>query len=122
MKKFAPIMLIIGLLTIAVGVLMPIMTNNPFGMTFRYVFAVGAALTLIARFMEPSAPAGTPVRIKRLMRLESWSSLLFCVAAFFAFYSAPVIRDWLAFTLAGAAIQIYSSIALNIAASKSAKK
>ena len=37
MKKFAPIMLIIGLLTIAVGVLMPIMTNNPFGMTFRYV-------------------------------------------------------------------------------------
>ena len=56
------------------------------------------------------------------MRLESWSSLLFCVAAFFAFYSAPVIRDWLAFTLAGAAIQIYSSIALNIAASKSAKK
>lgn len=122
MKKFAPIMLIIGLVTIAVGVLIPIMTNNPFGMAFRYVFAAGAALTIIARFLEPSAPAGTPIRIKRLMRMESWSSLLFCVAAFFAFYSAPTIRDWLAFTLAGAALQIYSSIALNIAASKSAKK
>ena len=122
MKKFAPIMLIIGLLTIAAGVLMPIMSGRPDGTAFRYVFAVGAGLTIIARFMEPSAPAGTPIRIKRLMRLESWSSLLFCVAAFFAFYSAPIIRDWLAFTLAGAALQIYSSIMLNIAASKSAKK
>lgn len=122
MKKFAPLMLIAGLVAIAAGVLIPIITNNPFGMTFRYVYSAGAALTILARFFEPSAPAGTPLRIKRLLRLEAWSALLFCVAAFFAFYSAPLLRDWLAFTLAGAAIQIYCSIALNIAAAKSNRK
>lgn len=122
MKKFSPILLIVGLLAIVAGVLIPIMTNNPFGDTFRYVFAAGAALTLLARLLEPAAPQGTPIRIKRLMRLESWSSLLFCVAAFFAFYSAPQLRDWLAFTLAGAAIQIYSSLSINIIAAKQARK
>ncbi len=122
MRKFAPIILIIGLVAIAAGVLIPIMTNNPFGMTFRYVYSVGAALTLLARFMEPSPGPGTPIRIKRLMRLEAWSALLFCVAAFFAFYSAPMLRDWLAFTLAGAAIQIYSSLAISIISAKSAKR
>ena len=122
MKKFSPILLIVGLLAIVAGVLIPIMTNNPFGDTFRYVYAAGAALTLLARIFEPKAPQGTPTRIKRLMRLESWSSLLFCVAAFFAFYSAPQLRDWLAFTLAGAAIQIYSSLSINIIAAKQARK
>lgn len=115
-------MLIIGLLAIAVGVLIPIMTNNPFGDTFRYVYSAGAVLTLLARLFEPAPEAGTHIRIKRLLRLESWSALLFCVAAFFAFYSAPQLRDWLAFTLAGAAIQIYCTIALSIVSAKLAKK
>lgn len=95
---------------------MPIVTNNIVDMTFRYVYAAGALITLVARLLEPAMPASTPLRIKRLKRLESWSSLMFCVAAFFAFYpTPPVIRDWLAFTLAGAAIQIYSFIALTLA-------
>lgn len=122
MKKFTPIMLIVGLVAIAAGVLIPILTNNPFGTTFRYIYSAGALLTLLARLFEPAPAAGTPVRIKRLLRLESWSSLLFCVAAFFAFYSAPQLRDWLAFTLAGAAIQIYSSIALSLIAGKSNRR
>lgn len=122
MKKFTPIMLIIGLVVIAAGVLIPIVNNDPFGMTFRYVYSAGALLTLLARLFEPAPAQNTPVRIKRLLRLESWSALLFCVAAFFAFYSAPQLRDWLAFTLAGAAIQIYSSIAISIIAGKSRRK
>lgn len=122
MKKLSPILLIAGLVCVAAGVLMPIMSNDPFGMTFRYVFAVGALLTLLARLFQPSVAPGTPVRIKRLLRLESWSALLFCVAAFFAFYSAPALRDWLAFTLAGAAIQVYCSIAIGMVAKKSTRK
>lgn len=122
MKKVASILLIVGLLAIVAGVLIPIMTNNPFGNAFRYVYAAGAGLTLLSNFFEPAAPQSVPIRIKRLMRLESWSSLLFCVAAFFAFYSAPQLRDWLAFTLAGAAVRIYSSIAINIIAAKQTRK
>lgn len=103
---------------VAAGVLMPILSNNPFNDTFRYVYAAGAALTLIGRLFQPAVDPGQPIRVRRLLRLESWSALLFCVAAFFAFYSAPVLRDWLAFTLAGAAIQIYCSIALSLAQRK----
>lgn len=118
MKKLSPTLLIIGLLLVAAGVLLPILSGDILNNTFRYIFAVGAGLTLIARLYQQEPPAGTPLKIKRLTRLESWSALLFCVAAFFAFYSAPQLRDWLAFTLAGAAIQIYASIALTLAGRK----
>lgn len=121
MKQLSPALLIIGLLMVAAGVMMPILSGNIYDNTFRYVFAIGSGIALIARFMQPEVPAGTPIRIKRLARLETWSTLLFCVAAFFAFYSAPLLRDWLAFTLAGAAIQIYSSIALSIVQRKTKK-
>lgn len=115
MKKLSPILLVVGLILVAAGVLMPILGGNPFGMTFRYVFAAGAGLTLIARLFAPAPPQNTPLRIKRLLRLESWSAIFFCVAAFFAFYSAPALRDWLAFTLAGAAVQIVSTVMISIA-------
>lgn len=118
MKRLSPILLIVGLAAVAVGVLLPIMTRNFEGDAFRYVFAAGAGLTLLARLFQPAAPPKTPIRLKRLYRLESWSALLFCVAAFFSFYSAPIMRDWLAFTLAGAAIQVYCSIAISIQENK----
>lgn len=76
-------MLLVGLLALAAGVLMPIMSGNIQGMTFRYIFAAGAALTFIARMANPAPPRTVPLRIRRLLRLESWSSVLFCVAAFF---------------------------------------
>lgn len=44
--------------------------------------------------------------MKRLARLEAWSGVFFCVAAFFMFYDPSSNRDWLAFTLAGGAVQI----------------
>ncbi|MDE6514087.1 MAG: hypothetical protein K2L05_07895 [Muribaculaceae bacterium] len=120
MKKISPALFLVGLLAVAVGVLMPILSNDPFGNAFRYVYAGGAAMTLLGRLFKPSFPKEAPIRVRRLDRMESWSALLFCVAAFFAFYSAPALRDWLAFTLAGAAIQIYCSIALSIALRKKA--
>ncbi len=118
MKKISPALFLVGLLMVAAGVLMPILSNNPFNNAFRYVYAVGAGLTLIARLFQPSVDPSTPLRVRRLLRLESWSALLFYVAAFFSFYSDPVVRDWLAFTLAGTAIQIYCSIALSLAQRK----
>lgn len=121
MTKTSPALLLIGLLMVAAGVLMPIMSGNFQGDAFRYVYAAGAALTLLARLFQPAPPSGIPVRIKRLLRLESWSALFFCVGAFFAFYNRYEMRDWLAFTLAGAAVQIYCSIALSLARRKKNK-
>lgn len=118
MKKYASLLLVIGLLTLTVGLLMPIMSNDISGMAFRWVYAAGAAIILLSRIVAPAPPTSLPMRVRRLLRMEAWSSILFCVAAFFAFYDKTQIRDWLAFTLAGAALQIYSSIALAFALRK----
>ena len=41
-------------------------------------------------------------------RMEAWSSVMFCAGAFFLFYgTAP--RDWIAFTLAGGLIIVFTS-------------
>lgn len=121
MTKISPALLIVGLLMVAAGVLMPILSGNFSGDAFRYVFAAGAALTLLARLFQAPPPQGTHIRIRRMLRLESWSALFFCVAAFFAFYNRTAARDWLAFTLAGAAIQVYCAIALPIVIRKLSK-
>lgn len=102
----------IGLLMIAAGTLIPILSaketlyrNLPD--TFKYVFTAGAAILLICRLLNTYK--GKILRLKRLYRIEIWSALFFCVAAFFLFYEKDSTRNWLAFTLAGAAIQVYTS-------------
>lgn len=98
----------IGLLAIAVGTVIPLFQNGYDDDLFKYVYASGAALLLIGRLFTPYK--GKIVRLKRLYRIEAWSAIFFCVAVFFMFYESSSNRDWLAFTLAGGAIQIYTSI------------
>lgn len=113
--KTAPVWTIastIGLLMIAAGTLIPILSarETAYGNmpdTFKYIFAAGVAVLLIARIF--SSYKGKIVRLKRLYRIELWSAIFFCAAAFFLFYEKDTTRNWLAFTLAGAAIQIYTS-------------
>lgn len=102
----------IGLLLIAAGTLLPILNGREtiyrdMPDTFKYIYTAGAAILLIARLFNTYK--GRVIRLKRLYRIEIWSALFFCVAAFFLFYEKDTTRNWLAFTLAGAAIQIYTS-------------
>ena len=78
--------------------------------SFRYVYCAGALTVLLARILQ-KRPATDDLRLRRLYRLEVWVAIIFCVAGFFAFYSTG-LRDWIAFTLAGAALQAYTSIAI----------
>lgn len=87
---------------------------------FPYVFSAGALLLLLARLFTPYR--GKDSQLKRLHRIESWSAIIFCVAAFFLFYNPYQLRDWLSFTLAGAVIQIITSIAIPLRESKLAGK
>jgi len=96
-----------GLLLIVAGTLLPVATSMRCGDAFRYVYATGAVLTLIGRLLTPYT--GDNLRVKRLYRIETWSAVFFCAAAFFLFYEPRVLRDWLAFTLAGGCIQAYAS-------------
>lgn len=114
-SKSAPVWTIatsIGLLLIAAGTLLPILNGRnaiyrDMPDTFKYLFTAGAAIVLIARLFNTYK--GKILRLKRLYRIELWSAIFFCAAAFFMFYEKDTTRNWLAFTLAGAAIQIYTS-------------
>lgn len=102
----------IGLLLIAAGTLIPILNARhtayvDMSDTFKYIFSAGAAVLLVSRLF--STYKGKILRLKRLYRIEVWSALFFCVAAFFLFYEKDTTRNWIAFTLAGAAIQLYTS-------------
>lgn len=111
----------VGLLLILLATLVPFFMGTVAWAvdSFRYVYTAGAALVLIARLFSPYK--GTDMRLKRLHRLESWVGIIFGVAAFFAFYS-PALRDWLAFTLAGAAVQAYTSIAIPLREEKTSHR
>lgn len=111
-SQFFLALISIGLLLIMAGTLMPlfgIMKSFSSGAeTFKYVYAIGAGLLLIGRIFSPYK--GDNFRVKRLSRIEFWSALFFCVAVFFMFYNQAGQTDWLAFTLAGGILQIYTSI------------
>lgn len=97
----------IGLAGVLVGTLLPIIFGGFESQWFKYIYTAGAILSLAGRFMTIYKGANTTVR--RLSRIEMWSSVFFCVAAFFMFYSTAS-RDWIAFTLAGGVLMLYTSI------------
>lgn len=98
----------IGMLLIAAGTVMPLLMQDTSNDLFKYVYGGGAVMLIIGRLF--TSYKGDNVRLKRLYRIETWSAIFFCVAVFFMFYEGAGARDWLAFTLAGGAIQIYTSI------------
>ena len=79
------VMATVGLLAVAVATLMPILnvliTYGAAGTWWKYLFAAGALLFLAGKLLSPYR--GEHPRIRRLYRIESWSAIFFCVAAFF---------------------------------------
>ena len=101
-------MITIGMLLVAAGTVMPLLMQGTGSDLYKYVYAGGALMLLIGRIF--TTYKGDNLRLKRLYRIEGWSAIFFCVAVFFMFYEDASSRDWIAFTLAGGAIQIYTSI------------
>lgn len=106
-----------GFMLIAVGCILPFFLG-PQAVAYKIVYAIGAALMLTGRILTPN-PA-TDLRVRRLIRLQTWSTLFFAVAAFFMWYSNDP-RDWLVFTLSGAMVQCYVSLMLPRAMRNAAK-
>lgn len=76
----------------------------------RWIAATGALIVIVARLF--SAYKGPDLKLKRLLRIQAWSGIFFCAATVFLFIPDGSLRDFIAFTLAGAVIQIYTSIAI----------
>lgn len=108
----------IGMLLVVAGTLSPLMGGHV--SLYRWIYGAGAALLLVTRILTPYT--GKSLRLKRLYRIESWAALFFCVATFFMFYQPGIMRDWLVFTLAGGAIQIYTSIMIPLVVKKETAK
>ena len=102
-------LLALSLALILVAAVLPIL-NLHFAAT-RYVFAVGAAASLILRLLLKH-PKSSP-RIARLHRMENVAAMCYCVAAFFLFYPSAGPTDWLGFLTAGAALQIYATFTID---------
>ena len=117
-SAFILLMITISMLLIVAGTVLPLFNTG--GILFKYIYATGALLLLIGRLLTPYK--GDDLRVKRLYRIETWSAIFFCVAVFFMFYEGVGRTDWLAFTLAGGIIQIYTSIMIPRAIAKAAQK
>lgn len=85
----------------------------------RWVYAAGALIYTVARVVNVNDPADS-LRLRRLRRLEFWAGMCFIVGAAFWFYrmkyfesmsagTLAVMQQTVAFTMAGAAIQIIAS-------------
>ncbi len=115
------LMLTVAMLILLVCALLPLL--DVFIPWLKWVYAFGAVLALAERMTERYH--GKNVRIARLYRLGKVSAMLYCVSAFLLIYplsGAATGRDWLAFLMAGALMQIYVSFAYDHAVRKQAKQ
>lgn len=90
------------------------------GTWFHYLYAAGAAVMVICAILSPYK--GNDMKMKALRRIQGWSSLMFVAATFFLFWPGSTMRDWIAFTLAGAVLRGYSAIAISNRLRKQAEK
>ena len=118
--------LALGLVLILVSAFMPILKLFPQYIAWqRIAFAVGAVIVLVVRISEVYRGANN--RVKRLHHIEKIAAVLFCISAFILNYTGPFSRnfsgtDWIAFMLAGAVLQIYTSFAIDKEEKKNAQK
>lgn len=119
----------LGLLLVAAALAVPFldMGNAVVTGVMKWLYAAGALLFTGARAVNVSAPGDSP-RLRRLRRMEMWAGFCFCVGAAFWFYnsarfggivfSRAVMNNTIAFTLAGAVIQVTASWMISSRAGK----
>lgn len=101
-----------GFAMIAAAMVVPIVKGPLYeGTWYHYIYAAGAAIMLICALLSPYK--GSDRRLRSLTRIQSWSALIFVAATFFLFWPGATMRDWVAFTLAGAVLRGYSTIAIS---------
>ena len=110
-NRIATILAMLGLLLIMAAVALPVLHVARTAVTWTY--ATGALLLIIGRFMQKT-PAGASLMLRRLLRMEIWTALVFVAGAVFLFLpvkpGAGEGNDWIAFTLAGGVLTLYTSI------------
>lgn len=120
-RKYVEIVAAVGLLLVLVAMMVPFLAGlvGDYAMWAKWVYAAGALIYTVARVVNVNAPDDS-LRLRRLRRLEFWAGMCFIVGAAFWFYKLQyfsgffagplaVMRQTVAFTMAGAVIQIVAS-------------
>ena len=120
-RKYVEVAASVGLLFVLIAMMAPFFGGllGSSMMWAKWVYAFGALLYTGARVVNVSAP-GESLRLRRLRRLEFWAGVCFIVGGAFWFYKVQyysgffagplaVMRQTVAFTMAGAVIQIVAS-------------
>ena len=115
-KNWGIILVNIGLLAIMAALVFPLLHIDP--RITRILFTVAAAIYAVGRILAYPRGEAVSLHVKRLLRIEMASAVMFAVATFFFWYRPATGTDWVAFTLAGAILVIYTSIAIPRAKAK----
>lgn len=120
-RRYVEIAAAVGLLLVLLAMMAPFLSRliGRSMMWAKWVYAAGALVYTIARVINVNAP-GDSLRLRRLRRLEFWAGMCFIVGGAFWFYKLDyysgffagplaVMRQTVAFTMAGAVIQIVAS-------------
>lgn len=120
-RKYVEIVASVGLLLVLLAMMAPFLSGviGHSMMWAKWVYASGALVYTCARVVDVNA-TGDSLRLRRLRRLEFWAGMCFIVGAAFWFYKVQyysgfiagplaVMRQTVAFTMAGAVIQIVAS-------------
>ncbi len=100
----------IGLLAIMVTLIFPLIHID--ARVTRIAFTAATVIYVVGRVLAYPRGENVSLHVKRLLRIEMASALMFMVATFFFWYRAATGTDWVAFTLAGAVLVIYTSFAI----------
>lgn len=122
------LLLALAMLLMFVTAFLPLLHINE--IYFQYVYTFGAFLAVVVRILQRMLhrkDKSLGLRVRRLMNIEFWSALCYLVSAYFLI-AYPYRSDWLAFLMAGAVLQIYTSFMIpyqmkkDLAARKSENK
>lgn len=119
-RRQMEIMASFGLILILAGLAVPFlaMENGFLQLAMRWVYTLGAVLYTVARMVNVNAP-GDSFKLRRARRMEMWGGICFLTGAGLWFYNAQrfgiyefslaVVQNTVAFTMAGAVIQMVGS-------------
>lgn len=119
-EKKLDLLLSLALLVLVVMAFLPMV--NVLWSWRPYVYAVGAVLAAVVRVWQRfryRKDRQMSLAVRRLHNIEFWSALCFLVSALFMIIN-PHKTDWIAFLMAGAVIQIYTSFRLQYVLKKEA--
>lgn len=131
-RKYVEMAASAGLLLVLAAMIVPFFPGLPVCVSeaAKWVYAIGALAYTVARVVNVNAP-DDPLRVRRMRRLEFWAGMCFIVGSAFWFYKLKyydgllvgplaVMQQTVAFTMAGAVIQIVAGVMISRRSGKSA--